>query len=347
MVNNLAKLSIENGGSISPSVIPGDLIEGTGLCNSSIFIDSNGDILLNLRHVHYSLYHSEFEQKYYSGWGCLAYLNPEDDITLKTGNYLCKLDPDTFYIKEYIKVDTSKNDIKPIWEFIGLEDARIFRWNKKLYISGVRRDIKDNGEGRMELCELHYTKNKCVEKSRLRIEVEPHTYLEKNWMPILDMPYHFVRWSNPLEIVKVDPTKKTKVKVQEGKITTIPCKTVITNDFEFPDIRSQRGGSQVIPYKGNRIAILHECDYWINEGDTKDAKYYHRFIIWDENWNTIKLSKPFKFMDAQIEFCVGLAQKGNDLLITYGYQDNAAYVLRMPDKVLDYLEYEELTTATT
>ena len=52
-------------------------------------------------------------------------------------------------------------------------------------------------------------------------------------------------------------------------------------------------------------------------------------------------------MDAQIEFCVGLAQKGDDLLITYGYQDNAAYVLRMPDKVLDYLEYEELTTATT
>ena len=41
MVNNLAKLSIENGGSISPSVIPGDLTEGTGLCNSSPMIGRN------------------------------------------------------------------------------------------------------------------------------------------------------------------------------------------------------------------------------------------------------------------------------------------------------------------
>ena len=346
MIRNLAKLCLNNGGSISPSIIPGDLIEGTGLCNSSIFIDENGDILLNLRHVHYSLYHSEFEQKYYSGWGCLAYLNPEDDICLKTGNYLCKLNPDTLYIEEYKKIDTSKHDIKPIWEFIGLEDARIFRWEGKLFISGVRRDIKDDGEGRMELCELSVTKSKCKEKSRLRIEVDPHTYLEKNWMPILDMPYHYVRWANPLEIVKVNPNKKSKKKVQEGNITTIPCKSVINKSFEVTDIRSQRGGSQVIPYKEYRMAITHECDYWINEGNTKDAKYYHRFIFWDKDWNLVKLTKPLKFMNTQIEFSCGLAYKNNNFYITYGFQDNAAYVLKMPEKLLKELEYENLEEYT-
>ena len=179
MITNLAKLSIDNGGSISPSLIPGDLTDGTGLCNSSIFIDDNGDILLNIRHVHYSLYHSEFEQKYWCGWGCLAYLNPEDDICLKTGNYLCKLDPDTLYVKEFKKIDTSKHDIEPNWEFIGLEDARVMRWEGKLYVCGVRRDVIDNGEGRMELCEIDWNDNHCKEITRDRILPPEFTHLEK------------------------------------------------------------------------------------------------------------------------------------------------------------------------
>ena len=346
MLKNLTKLCMDNGGAISPSIIPGDLTDGTGLCNSSIFIDNNGDILLNLRHVHYTLYHSEFQQKYYSGWGCLAYLNPEDDISLKTGNYLCKLNPDTLFIEDFSKVDTSEHDIKPIWEFIGLEDSRVVRWDNKLYVSGVRRDVKDNGEGRMELCELSYNSEECREVSRLRIEVDPHTHLEKNWMPILDMPYHYIRWSNPLEIIKVDPTNITKQSVAEGKLDTIPSQTVINKSYTIPDIRSIRGGSQVINYGDYKLAIIHECDYWINEGDTKDAEYYHRFLFWDKDWNLVKITEPFKFMDTQIEFCCGLAKKGKDLLISFGYQDNAAYILKMPNKVLDLLTYVDLDKDT-
>ena len=346
MLKNLTKLCMDNGGAISPSIIPGDLTDGTGLCNSSIFIDNNGDILLNLRHVHYTLYHSEFQQKYYSGWGCLAYLNPEDDISLKTGNYLCKLNPDTLFIEDFSKVDTSEHDIKPIWEFIGLEDSRVVRWDNKLYVSGVRRDVKDNGEGRMELCELSYNSEECREVSRLRIEVDPHTHLEKNWMPILDMPYHYIRWSNPLEIIKVDPTNITKQSVAEGKLDTIPSQTVINKSYTIPGIRSIRGGSQVINYGDYKLAIIHECDYWINEGDTKDAEYYHRFLFWDKDWNLVKITEPFKFMDTQIEFCCGLAKKGKDLLISFGYQDNAAYILKMPNKVLDLLTYVDLDKDT-
>ena len=346
MIRNLSKLCIDNGGKLSPSIIPGDLIDGTGLCNSSIFIDTNGDILLNLRHVHYTLYHSEFQQKYYSGWGCLAYLNPEDDISLKTGNYICKINPDTLFIEDFTKVDTSEHDIKPIWEFIGLEDSRVVRWDNKLYVSGVRRDVKDDGEGRMELCELSYNSEECREVSRLRIEVDPHTHLEKNWMPILDMPYHYIRWSNPLEIIKVDPTNITKQTVAEGKLDTISSQTVINRSYTIPNIRNIRGGSQVINYGDYKLAIIHECDYWINEGDTKDAKYYHRFLFWDKNWNLVKITEPFKFMDTQIEFCCGLAKKENDLLISFGYQDNAAYILKMPNKVLDLLTYVDLDKDT-
>ena len=65
------------------------------------------------------------------------------------------------------------------------------------------------------------------------------------------------------------------------------------------------------------MAILHECNFFLNENDAKDAHYYHRFIFWDNDWNVTKITEPFKFMDAQVEFNCGLAQRGDDLLINF------------------------------
>jgi|TARA_B110000438_G_scaffold296909_1_gene342355 hypothetical protein len=328
MIDNLAKLVVDNGGTISPLIIPGELTDGTGLCNVSVFIDDNDDIITNIRHVHYSLYHSEFNQNFYSVWGCLAYLNPEDDIVLRTGNYLCKLNPDTLEVETHIKIDTSKHDVKPVWTFIGLEDVRVFRWDSQLYVSGVRRDTKPDGEGRMELCEIDWTEDKCIERTRDRIEVDPHTYLEKNWMPILDMPFHYVRWCNPLQITKVDPETGT-------------CKNILKKHYNLELPWELRGGSQVIPWKnGSRICVTHEVDFYHNPGYHKDAHYYHRFVIWDKDWNLEAVSHPFKFMAAKIEFACGLALKDDNFIITYGYQDNAAYALKMPVKLLDNLNWE-------
>ena len=328
MIDNLAKIVIVNGGSISPLIIPGELTDGTGLCNVSVFIDDNDDIIANIRHVHYSLYHSEFNQNFYSVWGCLAYLNPEDDIVLRTGNYLCKLNPDTLEVDTHQKIDTTKHDTKPKWTFIGLEDVRVFRWNDILYACGVRRDVKSDGEGRMELCEVNWTEDKCEEVTRDRIEPPSPAYLEKNWMPILDMPMHFIKWTNNLEIAKIDPVNKTS-------------KIVIRKEYNLKVPFELRGGSQVIPWKdGSRICITHEVDFYHNPGNHKDAHYYHRFVIWDKNWNLEAVSKPFKFMAAKIEFACGLALKDNNFIITYGYQDNAAYALKMPTKLLDNLNWE-------
>ena len=188
VITNLVKQVIDNGGSITPLIIPSSETNGTGLMNPSIYND-NGNLLLNLRHVQYTLYHTrgKFENRY----GPLVYLNPENDIKLRTNNFFCNLN-DNLVINTYSKIDTSEHDIPPVWEFIGLEDARIVRWDDKLYLCGVRRDVKDNGEGRMELSELSINNTSVKEISRFRIPVpfDNNSYCEKNWMPILDMPYH-------------------------------------------------------------------------------------------------------------------------------------------------------------
>jgi hypothetical protein len=50
----------------------------------------------------------------------------------------------------------------------------------------------------------------------------------------------------------------------------------------------------------------------------------------------------FSFLDAYIEFCAGAAKIEDDLLITFGFSDNAAFVLRVPNTVVEDMIKEAL-----
>ena len=312
MKNFLSHDLLQHGGSFHFLNLPATCVGGTANTNPSIFIDGE-DLLLNIRKVQYMLYHSEFSQKFLVHCSPLAYLNPENDITLTTTNYLCKLDSNTLTLESFEKVDTSKLDVKPLWEFVGLEDARIVKWDNKLFLCGVRRDTTTNGVGRMEMSEIVDGQ----EVNRTRIEPPAQSYCEKNWMPVIDMPYHFVKWSNPTEVVKVNLENKSSETVFISKET-----------LELP--RDVRGGSQVVPYKDYRIALTHEVDLWHNEQGKKDAHYYHRFIVWDKDWNIVATSDAFKIFGANIEFSCGMAVQEDNLLITMGFQDSSAFIVKMP-----------------
>lgn len=160
---NLVQKAVESGGQLAPLVIPKDITFGTGLMNPSVFVDDDGDILSVLRHTNYTLIHSENNQRFPSVWGPLSYLHPEKDPKLGTTNYLIKLDKNLNVVK-YCLIDTSETDVPPKWEFVGLEDARLVKWEGKYYTIGVRRDVKPNGEGRMELCEIKINKKNFTAK---------------------------------------------------------------------------------------------------------------------------------------------------------------------------------------
>jgi predicted GH43/DUF377 family glycosyl hydrolase len=323
METNFTKLVLNKGGIIKPLLVHDNETNGTGLCNPSVAFYKDR-MIVNIRHVGYNLYHSEHGQKFPSWHGPLIYLHPEDDLTLRTENYIGELNPETLEeTRGFIKANMFLNK-KPVWTFIGLEDGRLINWGNKLGLCGVRRDTKQDGEGRMEISFFEY-KN-LMEQTRIRIEPPKPTYCEKNWMPIEDMPYHFVKWTNPTEVVSVEFNKDGKTAQAHTVSTTV------NNNISFP--RDIRGGSQVIRYKGGYIALTHEVELWFHENDTKDAQYYHRFIVWDENFNVIDASEAFKFMDARVEFCAGMARKDNDFYITFGFQDNAAFILKTTEDVI-------------
>lgn len=316
MIRNYCGKVISEGGRLTALIIPSEQTGGTGLMNPSILVD-NDELLINVRHTNYALYHNEGRQTFYSIYGPLVYMNPENDQHLKTNNFICRVD-EKLNLKDIKMIDTSKFADQLVYaaEFHGLEDGRLVRWGDKLLICGVRRDTENHPVGRFELAVLE--DDTYVEIERCRIEPPKEgSFCEKNWMPILDMPYCFVKWTNPLEIVKVDMKKGTS-------------ETIILKHELYPGIGDIRGGSQVITVGEYRTCIVHEVNLKTTITGKKDAKYVHRFVIWDKEWNVVKYSEPFSFLNGEIEFSCGMVIHKQKVYVTFGFQDNAAYILEIP-----------------
>lgn len=310
---NFVKWCIQNNGDIIPLNLPSFDTRGTSVCNPSILVNDE-QLVVNLRHVNYILYHSEFPIKWGPQYSSLCYLHPENDCNLKTTNYLAYLNSQSLKIESYNKIDTSRCDIEPKWNFVGLEDIRLVKWENKLYGCGVRRDVKADGEGRIELSEL----DKNQEIVRYRIEPPFPSYCEKNWMPILDMPFCFVKWSNPTEIVKVNLEKKNS-------------SVIYYVEQNLPHIKNDlRGSSQVINWENFYLGLVHETDFWYTPNKSKNARYYHRFVVWDKKWNIIKVSQKFNFIEGWVEFCCGMCVWKDYLIISFAFCDNASYLLKIP-----------------
>jgi hypothetical protein len=346
---NLVQKSVEKGGKLAPLIIPPATTSGMGLMNPSVFVDDDGEILVNLRHTNYTLYHSENDQMFPSRWGPLSYLHPEIDHALRTKNYLCRLNDD-LEITDYTLVDTAKLDTEPRWTFSGQEDARLVKWDGHYYLVGVRRDTeylvglnkekKSDGQGRMEYSRIKLNKENwtAVETHRQRIPTpgedflnprESESYCEKNWVPILERPHQFIKWTSPVEVVMAVPGKVTKTKQVSVRQGIRPPK-------------DQRGSSQLVRWGSMFLSITHEVDLPKNYLGQKDGTYRHRLCVWDEQLNLVGLSNEFSFLDAKVEFCAGAAVHNGDLLISFGFQDNAAFVLRTPGLVVEDLIVEAL-----
>ena len=192
------------------------------------------------------------------------------------------------------------------------------------YADGIVMDYV-NGQGRMEYTELDLNKKNWnateIYRHRIPTPAPDTSYCEKNWVPVLDKPFHFVKWSMPTEVVWANPeTPETKT-VKLSQTPSAP--------------RDQRGGSPIVKWGDYYIAVTHEVWLWYNYLKQKDSIYRHRVVVWDKDFNFIGLSpENISFLEAPIEFCIGAAVYEGDLLLGIGVQDNCAFVLRVPTPVI-------------
>jgi hypothetical protein len=86
------------------------------------------------------------------------------------------------------------------------------------------------------------------------------------------------------------------------------------------------GGTQLIPFRGGKLAIVHEARIYPG---TSRRYYMHRFVKFGKDDTVQQISRPFVFNDKQIEFAAGLAWSPADddtLVVTYGVRDCEAWI---------------------
>jgi hypothetical protein len=308
----MLKKFLQNGGRISPLVVPSPI--NTSAFNPSV-LSIDDRLYINVRSCQYVLYNGE---TYNHPYGHAIYLHPETDLTLTTTNWFGELRDD-------LSIDwispVSMLQSNPQWTFIGLEDARLVNWDDRLYLCGVRRDVDSVGTGRMELSEISVEGQSVREIRRTRVPAPAPdlSYCEKNWMPIANIPYSWVKWSNPVEIVRYE----------NGATSTVLLKD--TSVFN----RDQRGGGQCIPYKSGWLTITHETLLFTDEIGRKNARYVHRMSYWSQDWELIRSIGPFSLFGFPIEFVTGLTRHRDEYVFSFGVSDNAAYVCSVPCSYLE------------
>lgn len=205
----------------------------------------------------------------------------------------------------------------PDSRIFGIEDVRLYQdrlVDNCTYALGIRLD---GPEKQPQIYNCVWEDNKIV--SCIRISDPGRT--EKNWLPIINTISEDYRM--PIGPHLLYSTGPDLVKIRPGSgIYYQRRPSIDTHDF--------RGGSNVIPYLGGWLWVIHQV---VILPDQTKRKYLHR-LCWsrgDHDGPTVdgfRTSSPFYFEKPQIEFCSG-ACPGPDgsLLLTYGIEDARAHLV--------------------
>lgn len=172
---------------------------------------------------------------------------------------------------------------------------------------------------------------------------------EKNWIPVPvsavdhgddgsadenDLGISCIYSFGPMRIMKVDKTSLSP----EGLYQVVEItKQGNANDSRL--LERARGSSCGIPWPHagtGDVNVAREQLFIIHEVD-EAYRYTHRFVVVDvSSWEVKKVSQSFYFEQLGIEYCAGLTWSccGEFLLISYGVQDCAAKILRIPKKLV-------------
>lgn len=319
------KYLLDNNAKIAPLEINYDENEILASMNPSIWID-NDVCYINIRAVNYNLFNSRYRE-YTQNDQPIAYIN-KDEGHLITENFFGTIDLETLNIQEISKVQMMKLH-EPCWDFVGLEDARIIKWDENIYLCGVRRDVKDNGEGRMELSKIKKIDNQWIEVERTRMPAagDDTAYLEKNWMPIIDKPWYWLKWCCPMEFCTYS-------------LSTNKLDIIFTNEtLNVP----YRGDSHIIHIDNYYYCFVHNVmNHQLNSYTNARITYYCHYIIrFNEDFTLAGVFGPFTYDNRfNVEFGCGLAFDGINCYLTYAENDAASYIIKFDKSLLINLPYK-------
>jgi hypothetical protein len=231
-------------------------------------------------------------------------LAPADD-----GRRLLDLTPDDGWIDHLVQ---------------GNEDLRPIRCGDRSLATGQtwRRDAAGGRAVRTALFDLDLEHDRAAPTlANLRwLSRGDEGIAEKNWMPL-------VAGGELLFVYSCAPTVVLACRPETGALA-------IRGVHDAPLLaRGFRGGSPLLPDAHGFLALVHEVAFW----EDGARAYLHRLVRFEPDLRLAAASHPFRFHGENVEFALGLARRGGDLLVSYGIGDCEAWVAAVPETSLTAL----------
>lgn len=197
----------------------------------------------------------------------------------------------------------------------GIEDLRMFRWKGRLFAIGMSTQYNKLTMPRQVLIEMSDDGNP---KRVTPLEYSAPEVCEKNWMPISGTDDMMVIYKcHPFTVLKIDPDTGSVSKVKET-----------ATSLNFGD---WKGSSQAIPYNDGWVFVIHEIVGFEN----KPRVYWHRLVFVDRSMTIKKFTEPFCFTKVGVEYCAGIAEYRDGVVISFGVEDRKAGLCWIPKGSLE------------
>jgi predicted GH43/DUF377 family glycosyl hydrolase len=238
-------------------------------------------------------------------------------------NYMLELDWDLAVRRIEPIVDRTTGPTRYRSQIQGYEDCRLFEAGARWYATATVCDL--NPVERREIALLEFAGADIV---AVRGLAGPHAERhEKNWMP-------FQRLGTPHLLYSCGPTIVLRCDPERGAVAEVSRR-------EAPqEAANLRGGSQGVEVDAGHLFVVHEVDYREHA-----LRYVHRFVLLDGELSLAALSRPFSFTSDRVEFCAGMARRGDELVLSFGVSDAAAGLATLElGQALALLEPVKVTT---
>ena len=258
-------------------------------CNPSIAKDGAGNLACLVRTVNYEL--GEEDGIWFRG-----------DPAPNTRNYFVTLDANAQQKSvEWVDDLAVRHNRLPARD--GLEDARLFLFDGAWQFTCSALHHGPRVRTTMALAKLNKT-----HIDRFEFLHSPHSReMEKNWMPCASSSrLAFVYSHHPAESFEIAPAR---TRIWLGA---------------FPILQGWSGGSQIIPYNGEWLGVVHQ------RRKHKNRVYYaHRLVAYNANLEPVRAGREFYFKGEQIEFCAGIVEHGGYFILSFGVKDREAWLVKL------------------
>jgi hypothetical protein len=281
------------------------------LFNPSIAVDENNNYAIIFKSSNFKLSFPEYHIKLTHG----------DDVNNKV--YFAEIENDFKTLKNFSEITLIG---LPFTNKRGVEDFRLFWRDGSWWLLGA---IFEPGHVNSWKPILFKYNKETKEATFVKIFKSPYgeNRPEKNWMPPYKENSNFDFVYGPGMTIKDD---------------------VITSNDRVPQLNF-RGGSCLLDLGDKTyLAVVHissEAKYSWYQPDLFGTingtirNYMHCFVRYDWNGQIIQYTEPFQFISPGVEFAAGLVQYGDDLIVSFGKQDNSPHIARISkEKVLSLLK---------